>query len=101
MKDCTNCKHKECWEYADPCDSCTDIDHTGNPKNWEAQTHADRIRAKSDEELADWIAQILTYHNVKMYVECEKACPLYKCCNNQPYDNIENWLKSPVEEGER
>lgn len=53
MKDCTNCKHKECWEYAEPCASCTDIDPTGKPTNWEAQTHAERIRAMTDEELAD------------------------------------------------
>lgn len=55
MKDCINCKHRECWEYAYPCNSCTDIDPTGKPTNWEAQTRADRVRAMTDEELAEWL----------------------------------------------
>lgn len=68
------------------------------------QTNADRIRQMSDEELADWIAQILTYHTRASSDphkdECHTDCPLYRCCNDQPSDNIEDWLKSPVEEGE-
>ena len=62
----------------------------------EPQTNADRIRSMTDEELAEWIAEILTFHNVEMYVECEKACPLYYCCNDQPTDNIEGWLGMEV-----
>lgn len=54
--DCDNCKHKTCWEYAEPCSSCTSM--TGTPTNWEPQTNADRIRAMSDEELAEWIYQV-------------------------------------------
>ena len=50
MKDCNNCKHKMCREYAEPCSSCTDM--IGEPTNWTPQTNADRIRAMTDEELA-------------------------------------------------
>lgn len=73
----------------------------------EPQTNADRLRAMSVEELAEWIAQILTYHDIFSrrlstinYHDCPRDCPLYQCCNDQPTDNIEGWLKSPVEEGE-
>ncbi len=34
------------------------------------------------------------------YNECPHECPLYKCRNDQPSDNIEDWLKSPVEDEE-
>ena len=71
-------------------------------------TNADRIRSMSDYDMADWIASILSYHSmfvrsfsrVGIYAECDSECPLYKCCNDQPTDNIEGWLKSPVEVGE-
>lgn len=61
-------------------------------------TNADRIRGMTDYDLADWIAKILTYHQpFSVDDECPTECPLYKCCNDQPSDNIEDWLKSPVE----
>ena len=34
------------------------------------------------------------------YNECPHECPLYKCRNDQPSDNIEDWLKAPVEDRE-
>ena len=46
-----------CWEYAEPCNSCTDTD--GEPTNWKPQTNADRIRAMTDEKLAEEIAWII------------------------------------------
>ena len=65
-------------------------------QNYPALTNYHLIVSKTPYELADWIAQILTYHNVKMYVKCERSCPLYKCCNDGP-DNIEAWLNAPAE----
>ena len=87
MSDC-----RKCAEF----DWCVENEDCGlfKPK---PQTNYDYLISKTPEELAEWIADILTFHNVKMFVECEKACPLYKCCNDQPSDNIEDWLKSPVE----
>jgi len=68
------------------------------------QTNYDGIISKTPEELADWIAKVLTYHTkhaANLWADvCDPQCPLYKCCNDQPHDNIEDWLKSPVEEGE-
>lgn len=63
-------------------------------------SNADRIRAMSDEELAEWIADILNHCENKKPAElCRMSCPLYKCCNYQPSDNIEDWLKAPMEVG--
>lgn len=65
-------------------------------------TNGDVIRSMNNYDLADWIAKILTYHGSyvadEYHVDCNTDCPLYKCCNDQPYDNIEDWLKIPVEE---
>lgn len=93
MSDCRKCaKYEECAVDED-CGLFVE----------KPMTHGDEIRSLSDYDLADWIAQILTYHSA--YVtraiyeyECPHECPLYKCCNDQPSDNIEDWLKSPVEE---
>lgn len=54
-------------------------------------SNGDKIRRMTDEELADLICQILTYHDGK--IRCPKECPLYECCNDQPTDNIEGWLR--------
>ena len=65
-------------------------------------TNVDRIRAMSDEELAEWLADILNHCDNKKPEElCRISCPLYKCCNDQPSDNIEDWLKAPVEDLEK
>lgn len=66
-------------------------------------THYDEIRMQTPYEMADWIAHILVCHGAFVQqidrLDCDKECPLYKCCNDQPYDNIEDWLNMPVEEG--
>ena len=53
MRDCDNCKHRETWAYAVPCSNCY------GASNWEEikQTNADRIRAMSDEELAEFLGK--------------------------------------------
>lgn len=60
-------------------------------------TNGDYIRNMSDYDLADWISGILTRHGFYAWgdyrYECDKDCPLYECCNDQPSDNIEDWLK--------
>ena len=65
------------------------------------QTNYDHIVSKTPEELAEWIAQILTYHtraSSNPYKdECDTNCPMYWCCNDQPYDNMEGWLQSPAD----
>ena len=94
------------------CRKCADFDWCSKNEDCglfkpKPLTNGDTIRSKSDYDLADWIAQILLYHaelyrhiyNNKGH-DCNPECPLYKCCNDQPSDNIEDWLKSPVEVGE-
>ena len=67
-------------------------------------TNGDVIRGMTDYDLADWIAEILTYHgglySQRDRFECDQECPLYKCCNDQPSDNIEDWLKLPADKEE-
>lgn len=75
-----------------------------NPQIEKPMSNGDTIRSMSDYDLADWIAEILIYHGKvalnEYHVDCDKRCPLYKCCNDQPYDNIEDWLKSPADKEE-
>jgi hypothetical protein len=67
-----------------------------------ARNNGDVIRSMNNYDLADWIAKILLYHGEvalnEYHVDCNKKCPLYYCCNDQPTDNIEGWLDLPVEE---
>lgn len=73
-----------------------------NPQIEKPMSNGDKIRSMSDYDLADWIAQILTYHRpFSVDDDCPHECPLYKCCNDQQSDNIEDWLKAPADkEGE-
>lgn len=96
MKDCINCKHKACFEYPNPCDSCTDIDHTGKPTNWEAQTHGDRIRAKSDEELAEFLG---TLPCCPPGEDLEELCIPLDSCEGTDF-NVKCWLKWLRQEAE-
>lgn len=93
--DCDNCKHKTCWEYAEPCSSCTDM--TGVPTNWEPQTNADRIRAMTDEELA----KLFLAHDEQLYRHCPSDKRAEDCYADlgKAFDACEkcwlDWLKSP------
>ena len=58
----------------------------------EVSTNADRIRAMSDEEMAEW----LTYP-VCAYADCHKKCPVLPENNRAQCDeNILEWLQQPV-----
>lgn len=81
--DCDNCKHKTCWEYAEPCSSCTNM--TGVPTNWEPQTNSDRIRAMTDEELAKMINGFESF--------------ALACGGAWPTENWLKWLKQEAEPG--
>lgn len=72
------------------------------------RTNADRIRAMSDEEMAEFIRSILVYHMQFTFAflrkgkgECDKECPLFKCCNSKSgYSgfSVEEWLKQEAGE---
>lgn len=60
----------------------------------EVKTNADRIRAMSDEELAEW----LTYP-VCAYAGCYKKCPALPENSRAKCDeNILKWLQQPAKE---
>ena len=83
--DCDNCKHKTCWEYAEPCSSCTNM--TGVPTNWEPQTNYDLLISKTPEELAEWI-----------WKETIFCCYRDRDCRYEPCEPcLLRWLKSPAE----
>ena len=69
----------------------------GNCKGYIPMSNADRIRAMSDEELAEFFERV---HNSP----CETCCDnLYWCCrNNAPEPACKNhfadWLRQPAEE---
>lgn len=72
-------------------------------RKMQRQTNGDVIRSMNNYDLADWIAKILAYHYWwarHPMDDCDKECPLYKCCNDQPTDNIEGWLNLPTEVSE-
>lgn len=57
-------------------------------------THGDKIRSMTDYDLADFLCAIVSCCGNGA---CGEFCPLWKCCNDQESDNIENWLKQEVE----
>lgn len=57
-------------------------------------TNADRIRAMTDEELAEWLAAIIDHAETDY---CGKSCPLYSYCI-ESNGGMLDWLKSPWEE---
>lgn len=56
-------------------------------------TNADKIRQMSDEELADFLTAIMDCCGSGA---CGTYCPMWNCCNDQPSDNVEDWLKQEV-----
>lgn len=62
-----------------------------SPCTAQTMSNADRIRAMSDEELADWFDK-----NIDCYL-----CPVVKCIIGQPCKALMlEWLKQPAEEEE-
>ena len=81
---CRDCKHDK--------GKCVGLSRRGGHKNcFEPReiTNADRIRAMSDEELAEYLCG-LTYC-------CE--CKYQDACNDCGGDGYLKWLKRPAEEG--
>ena len=66
LKDCHNCEHHtwgdEWWNCKTECNKCKYTDRQGEtvPSNWKPlpMTHADRIRAMSDDCLAAQLTQV-------------------------------------------
>lgn len=57
----------------------------------EVLTNADRIRAMSDEQLAEWLCSIMTAEC------CDQRCPGRDICNIGD-NGLLKWMKQPAEE---
>ena len=96
---CATCKHYDCEPHFEPCVSCR-IQYNGEPTKYNAnpKTNADRIRAMSDEELAEWLAKTQC-ENVKEALQI--AGFPYKVkrgiIDGVAKEALE-WLKQPAEE---
>jgi len=61
-------------------------------------TQYDLIHNMDVYQLAEWLDQVMMHcFNLGRFGECGEECPLYKCCNDSPHDNIESWLLSEAE----
>jgi len=87
---CVMCKH----EGRDLFDGCCECEYPENsddpPTKYEPKpmTNADRIRAMSDEELAEWLDRLITHCNDGPCFNCfmQKAC----------LTSMLDWLKQEV-----
>ena len=90
-KDCNNCKFELYNPDEIPCRDCgMDDQEYWKPK---PQTNADRIRAMSDEELAEFIC--------KRTSSCSSvSCPGAELCVAEDgiANGLKKWLQQPVEE---
>ena len=88
-KDCDSCKHDEFGEKY--CDDCYYGKNGNPPTKWEAadyykpDTNVELIRRMTDEELADWLCDI---------IDCAK-CPTVK---HLTCGGMLEWLHQPIEE---
>lgn len=81
-------------------DKCSDECDTYRRYKPKSVTNYDRIVSKSPYDLAEFLGQIMDCcWNSGRCGECDEDCPMYKCCNNQSSDNIEDWLKQEVQDG--
>ena len=95
---CATCEHCDCEPHFEPCVSCK-TKYIGAPTKYSAKkrTNADRIRAMSDEELADWLART-------QIANVAKALEIARIPWEQPdgtRDEVKKecleWLKQPAE----
>lgn len=78
---CTNCNHYIAKD---------ELSLVALDKNSEPQTNSDRIRAMSDEELAEWLVMV-GQRIIEINPMLERPAL---------YADWLNWLKAPVEEGD-
>lgn len=98
-RNCDNCKYRNVYYMAPPCDECN-FEYQRQPQkgfqNWEpdAMTNADRIRSLSDEELAEWLAILTDCVNCPCRDPHDQCDTVDGSCKKQWL----NWLKKEVEE---
>lgn len=92
---CNSCLGKSvCAETADIALRCKD-------RLVCMQTHADRIRAMSDEELAEWLADIFDCHDCSEHERLgDNPLLLDEQCDQECEKHCLDWLKQPYEDGD-
>ena len=87
-KNCNNLKHHWCKAVLDSPDE----DMLRDCRHFRQKTNADRIRAMSDEELAEWLCD-------NRYCIEPKECPGYTACRDGggKANGLKKWLKQPAE----
>lgn len=109
-KHCWNCANhkKETNKFSDECEKCvTAVLENGeqtDPSHWreKPQTYADRIRAMSDEELADMIFKYGIDDKIAFCKELAKCQKLIELDRLNPWGKeckkcMLEWLKQPAE----
>ena len=101
-KECANYDHKN-LKHSKVCLNCVTEHYKdgteSDPSNWRAlqQTNADRIRAMSDEELADWLART----QIANVAEALKIAKISYEQEDGLKDEVKKecleWLKQPAE----
>ena len=90
--DCNICVNRKL-----PSDSATCVDCGLSRKNYKPLTNADRIRAMTDEELAEWLETIRMYCANDL---CGMGCPFEEICYSKADAPTEMlaWLKEEASE---
>lgn len=67
------------------------------------QTNGDKIRAMSDSEYADWLCDHVLCGDCPVYEKCGKEIRNYGRAESVEdcFNQLLNWLRSPVEESEK
>ena len=95
MKGCKNCPAFAKCTVTYRGSACAALRGTyGLDNDPEIATNADKIRAMSDEELAEWLCQALDCDFCKAHMQ---NIPTYSYCENHE-SGILKWLQQPAEE---
>ena len=97
MKNCKNCRYKGRPTYIDPCAGCHEFDKFELKST---TTNADRIRAMSDEELAEFLANMLVENRMWDFVPPGHnfTATQSSATKHTWFCTLYKWLKQPVEE---
>ena len=93
MKSCENCRYRAIDENALPCCACIELGQ--DLSGWVGLTNADRIRAMTDEELAEFLLGI-----DKAVTDAWGEYNPHRVIDGRWLrwdEDVLDWLKSPVE----
>lgn len=93
MADCRNCEFGGRPSYEWPCNICT-VGSAFKPKP-KLTTNADRIRAMSDEELADFIGGIYTLDR-DAWGDYDPCVVVEQSVKIRDKEDMLDWLRSPA-----